>query len=600
MPERLAAGEVVAYVLLDLTIILAAARLVGAVFVRFGQPRVVGEIIAGILIGPTVLGGELSRGAVDATATAPTAGSGLVDMLYPLQAFAFLNLIGVLAMLLFMFVLGLEVEQRFLRGRGGQIAVVSVAVVVVPVLLGFVVAAILDTPGTWKVADATATTHGLFLGAGLAVTASAVLARILQEKRMLDTDLGAVGVGAGVAVTPLFFIVLAAAAASAQGAGVPSTVAVKLGLTALLLAVLFGAVRPAMGWVLKRRFHPEKPLDGDLLALMLFGALLTGLAADRIGIHSMSGGFLFGAAIPQVAGLGRAVSDRLQTFVVLFLVPVFLAVSGLQTDLRILEPSMLGGIALFLVTMVAAKWGAGALAGRAVGLGWQEANAIGVLMNCRGLAILIVALIGRQLGVITDPMQIAFVVGAIVTTMMTGPLVSRFVADDEVEAKRSETLGKSMAGFPAMTGGPRLLLVPGEPASESRVAEAALAHLDPDGPRAQFLVAHLPPPRPAGDLIGIDGGVGDAEQVVRETEGWLKPLAARLGAEGADADIACFVSPDPTDDLVQLAADWAATGAIVADPTAARAIEESGLPVERVGIAVEDRGSSRPGMRVPA
>jgi len=586
-PEALAGSEVIAYVLADLAIILIAARLVGGVFVRFKQPRVVGEIIAGLLIGPTVLGGQLASGAVTELDKPAQDGMGLVNDLYPLQAFSFLNLIGLLTLVFFMFLVGLEVQQRFLKGRERQIAIVALAVIVVPVALGFLVGAILDEPGKWKVAmtpegrPVSATTHALFLGAGLAVTAFPVMARILQEKRMLLTDMGAIGVGAAAVVTPLMFLVVAGASASAKGQGVPGTVAVKLALAVGLALLLFVVVRPLLKLVIDRRFKPDKPLDGDLLALLLFGAILSGLAADRIGIHSLNGGFLFGAAVPQVEGLGRAVIERLQQFVVVFMIPIFLAISGLQTDLTVLRAEHIVGILIFLAAMIAGKWFVGAAAGRAVGLNSKEANTIGVLMNCRGLMILVVALIGKQAGVITDPMQVVFVIGAIVTTVMTGPLVDMFVPSADVEAEREKSSTASLAGFPAMTGGPRVLVAPGEPALAGAAARAAAAYREREGPAAQFLVAELPGLQTDGDYVGT--GAGDEERVASQTLGWLQPLATELEGRGGAAAVS-FQSPVPSGDLAKLAGDWAATNAIVGSDADATALEAAGVEVERLRV----------------
>ena len=189
----------------------------------------------------------------------------------------------------------------------------AAGVLLVPVALGFLVGAILDEPGKWKVAvtdqgiDVSATTHALFLGAALAVTAFPVMARILQEKRQLSAPMGGIGVGAAAVVTPLMFLTLAGASASAKGQGVSSTIGVKLALAAALVVVLFAVVRPAARRAASgARFKDGQPLDGDLFALLLIGAVLGGLAADRIGIHSLNGGFLFGACVPQVPGLGKA------------------------------------------------------------------------------------------------------------------------------------------------------------------------------------------------------------------------------------------------------------------------------------------------------
>ena len=579
-PEAIAPTETIAYVLADLAIILVAARIVGAIFVRLKQPRVVGEIVAGILIGPTLLGGHLARGDVTATKDVNEAivGHGLTNDLYPLQAFAFLNLIGQLTLVFFMFLVGLEVQQRFLRGRGRQILVVALAVVVVPVALGFLVGGILDGP-EWKSAKSS-TTHALVIGAALAVTAFPVMARILQEKRMIATDMGAVGVGAAAVVTPLMFLVLAGAAASAkEGTGVPNTVAVKLLYALGLVAVLFLVVRPFLRRVVLRRFDPEKPLSGDVLAILLFGALAAGLAADRIGINSLNGGFLFGACVPQIAGLGKAVIDRMSDFVVVFLIPVFLAVAGIQTDFTVVTADLIPGILLFLAAMVAGKWVVGALAGAAVGLRWREANTIGVLMNCRGLMILVVAIVAGSFGALTPEMRVVFALGAIVTTLMTGPLVDAFLPKEEVEAERERSVSGSLAGLPAMTGGPRVLVAPAGPASVAGAAAAAERFVRGEGAKAQFLVAELPGLRENGDYVGA----GVAEEGADErTLGWLKPVAQRLSAAGADAEAVSFVTPEPRADLTRLATDWAATDAVVADEEEARALEDAGVKVTQV------------------
>ncbi len=192
-------------------------------------------------------------------------------------------------------------------------------------------------------------------------------------------------------------------------------------LTVGLLAVLALVGRPVMAW-LTRDYDRGETLDPKL-AIMLMLALAVALAADRIGISALVGGFLFGLVVPHREGMAEAAIERLEDSVVLFFLPVFLAVSGLRTDLKLLKPALIPGLLLFLLLMVVGKWGVGYLAGRAVGLSGSEANTVGVLLNCRGLLILVVGLIGRELNVITPSTQAVFVVGAIVTTLMTGPLV---------------------------------------------------------------------------------------------------------------------------------------------------------------------------------
>lgn len=415
--------------LAELALILLMARLVGSVFARLHQPRVVGEMVAGILIGPTVLGGRL---AAEVTGTGQAGGTGLTNTIYPLQAYAFLNILGVLALVLFTFLVGLEVPQRLLGGQRSQILTLGVATVVAPLALGAGVATILDQPGVWRVTELPGgravpfLAHALVVGAGLAATALPVIARILQDKALVATRIGVLGLGAAAVATPLAFLVIAVATGSGQAAEVPAAIGVRLALAAALVGVLFAVVRPLLARLLARTFQPHLPLDSGLLAVLLAGALLSALAADRIGVHALTGGLLFGAAVPQRDGLGEAVIERLQQFVTVFGVPVFLAVSGLHTDLRVLRPEHLGGVALFLLAVLLGKGGAGALVSRASGVSWQQAGAVGAMLSCGGLVTLAIALVARQAGMITEPMQVAFVIAAITTTLLTGPLLERF------------------------------------------------------------------------------------------------------------------------------------------------------------------------------
>jgi Kef-type K+ transport system membrane component KefB len=249
--------------------------------------------------------------------------------------------------------------------------------------------------------------------------------------------MGAVGVGSAALVTVFMFLVIAAASASAKDAGIVGETGARFALLVALVVLLLVVVRPLLGLAV-RSFSVERPLDANLLGLLLVGALATGLATDRIFGAALVGGFLFGLAVPDREGLPQAVIGRMESAVIVFLLPVFLAVSGLRTDLTLIDGSLIGGMLLFLALMIFGKIGAGYLAGRAVGLENREAQTIGVLLNCRGLLILVVGLIGLQLGVITPETQVVFVVGAIVTTMMTGPLVDALLSPEEVERATAE------------------------------------------------------------------------------------------------------------------------------------------------------------------
>jgi K+:H+ antiporter len=435
-PHLMPGADVVPYVLIDVAIILAAARIVGTLFEKLKQPRIVGEIVAGILIGPTVLGGNVE------TLTKP--GTGLVNDLYPFQSFGFLSLIGQIALVFFMFLVGAELDKTLLRGKGLQMSVVALAAVLVPVGLGFAIAGYFGG-SPWRGPEGhDTTTFALILGAALSVTAFPVMARILQEKGMLATPTGAVGVGSAAIVTVLMFLVIAAASAAAKGAAIETETGTRFVLFLAIIAVLI-ILRPFVGLAF-RGFEEGKPLPGNLLALLLVGALLTAWATDRVLGVALVGGFAWGmVCVPALPGLAAAIVARMQEMVLLFFLPIFLAVAGLQTDFRLIDGTVLVGALVFVVLMIAGKVGAGYLAGRAVGLGNRDAGLIGVLLNCRGLLILVVGLIGLTKQVITPEMMVVFALGAIITTMMTGPLVDLLVPPKEVRRRTAELSREELA-----------------------------------------------------------------------------------------------------------------------------------------------------------
>lgn len=425
--------DVAAYVFAALAVILLAARLVGRLFVRFGQPRVVGEMIAGILVGPTVLGGTMATAPATVGPAQPAQGTGLSGALYPPEALAFLNVFGLLVLVLFTFLVGLEVPQHLLRGNLRQIGAIGLTVGAASAGLGFVLASALDEPGLWRIAALADghpvpwTAHAMLLGSGVAATALPVVARILQDRGMVATPVGALGIGAAAVVTPLTFLLIAAGAASVAGHGMPSTTAVRVACTVALVAFLFGVVRPLLARVLRHRFRPGDGLDPGLFAILLVGALLTAMVTNLIGIRAFTGGILFGIAVPQVPALAAAVADRLRQFLVVLGIPVFLAVSGLQTDLRTFRPEHLGAIALLLAAVVVAKFGVAALVGHWTGLALRQAGAIGALLACGGMVTLVVAIAAQQVGLITPAMQSVFVIVAVLTTLATGPLLHLLV-----------------------------------------------------------------------------------------------------------------------------------------------------------------------------
>lgn len=426
-----APDQVLAFVLADLVVILVVATAAGALARRVGQPTVVGHIVAGILLGPTVLGPTTftwtqpwpslgCEAALAGTSALPS----LSSCLFPPQSRAILGVIGQIALVLYMLLVGLDLDHRMVRGRGRPIALLAVGSLVAPLAVGLLIGPMLY--GTTFVAgfgtpdQPTVVAFALMIGALLSVGAFPVMAHILQEKGMARSRLGATGIAAAAGLTVLMFLAVAAAESVARaqpGSAILATVA----LSALYLAVLVLVVRPALA-PLGRAIEARGSLSPATFALVVALGLASALVADRIGINVITGAFLLGAILPARHIVNRDVSSRLREVTVSILLPIFLAFSGLNTDFTALEASAVGGIVVLVVAGVVAKFGGGAISARLGGLSWQEGTLLGVLMNCRGLLVLVVALVAVDAGVISAQAQVAAVVMALVTTIMTAPL----------------------------------------------------------------------------------------------------------------------------------------------------------------------------------
>jgi Kef-type K+ transport system membrane component KefB len=471
-------GQVLAFVLFDITLILVMARLMGFLAAKVGQPRVVGEIIAGVLLGPTLFGATLfalnnppAFLSCEAALTLNGASPTLTACLFPPQAASIIGNLGQLALVFFMFLVGLELDFGVLKGKEKGIVLVSIGVVAVPVALGFLVGPIMFND-TFAAEGASKTGFTLMVGAMLSVTAFPVMARILQEKNLTKTDMGAIGVAAAAVVTVLMFVLVGVAAGVASGASTTKLLT-QVGLALVYVVVMFAVVRPAlaplgrkyeqraaarkealvsMGWS-ERETARDTPGIGATLTTPMFAFIViftmaSSWIAHILGINVIVGGFLAGAVLPARKGLVGDMTAELFDVTAVVLLPMFLAFSGLATDFTLLSASAIPGILIFLVAGIAGKWGAGAVFGKVGGLKWPEANAIGILMNCRGLLVLVVGIVALQAEVITPVMHVAGVLMALITTAMTGPLF-------DMVSKKFDTPAPAPAAAPASGGRPK-------------------------------------------------------------------------------------------------------------------------------------------------
>lgn len=435
MPVALRPEFVLSYVLLDIALILVAARLCGAVAQKVGQPRVVGEIVAGVLLGPTLLGpaifvwdGSPSFMHCEDALSLAQAKESITSCVFPPQARSVLGILGQVALAFFMFLVGLELDWDLLKGKTKGIILVAVGVVALPVALGFAVGPLLYDAkfvasfGTDRQPSETA--FSLMVGAMLSVTAFPVLARILQEKGLTQSAMGSIGIAAAAVVTVLMFFLVMVAGGVAEDRSTGEHLK-KLAFAAAFLAIMAVAARPALR--LLGRYFERNGFNGEVLAVVILLLFAAAFVANALEINVIVGSFVFGAILPARKALFEALSSRLADLTGTVLLPIFLAFSGLATDFTRLRAEHAAGIALFLVAGIVAKWGGGAVAARAGGLSWAEGNVIGILMNCRGLLVLVVGLLALNRGVISPQLQVGGVLMALITTAMTGPLFDRFL-----------------------------------------------------------------------------------------------------------------------------------------------------------------------------
>ena len=391
-------------VLLALTVIMITARIVGWLFARINQPAVIGEVVGGILLGPSLLG----RIAPETAA-----------LLLPAETAPVLNVIAQLGVILYMFLVGLEIDLVTLRSRAATTIAISNAGIVVPFALGLALAwMIYDTMAPAGVAFAP---FALFLGVSMSITAFPVLARILGDRGLQRTPMGMLALTCAaiddVSAWCLLAFVVGVTQSTTSGA------IFTIVLTAIYVALMLTAGRRVMAAVIAK-LDTSKRLGEQSLAVALAAALLSAVATEVIGVHAIFGAFLLGAIVPHDSGIARHVRERVEDVVRVLFLPAFFAFTGLRTQIGLIETAQdwLICVAIIAVATVG-KFGGASLAARFTGLDWRDSAALGILMNTRGLVELIVLNIGLDLGVITPRLFTMLVIMALVTTMMTSPIL---------------------------------------------------------------------------------------------------------------------------------------------------------------------------------
>jgi Kef-type K+ transport system membrane component KefB len=392
------------HILLAVVVVIAASRALGALLRALRQPAVVGEILAGIMLGPSLFG-----------AVAPVT----QGFIFPASLAPHLGVVAQIGIILFMFLVGLEMDTAALRKRSGATLGIALGGIVVPFILGFSQGRLLYpllAPRSVLV-----THFALFVGICMSVTAFPVLARILIDRDMQRSPLGVLALGCAAVADALAWCLLAivVGVTRSETSGSLRTILFTVGYLGAMLFV----VRPVIRKLVQRIEFVGKLSEGTTAAVLM-GLLLSALATEAIGLHALFGAFLLGAIIPHDSLAARELTRGLEGVVAVLFVPIFFSLTGLRTQIGLLQG--FGDLAVcgsIVLVACLGKFGGTAMAARAVGLSWHESSALGILMNTRGLMELIVLNVGLDLGVLSPKAFTMLVIMAVVTTVAAVPLL---------------------------------------------------------------------------------------------------------------------------------------------------------------------------------
>ncbi|MBI1861702.1 MAG: cation:proton antiporter [Deltaproteobacteria bacterium] len=392
------------HTLLALASVIVTARAVGSIFKFLGQPPVIGEVIGGILLGPTFLGRHLPEASA---------------FLFPLSTLPFLAVIAQLGVIFYMFVVGLELDLKLLRKSGHATLAISHGSILFPFLLGAYFAlkhySVLSAP------DVPFTNFALFLGVSMSVTAFPVLARILTDRKIHRSRMGTVALTCAAIddVTAWCLLAVVVSIVHSKLGGAVWTIVLTFAYIAAMFFIGGPLIRRLVPWLEKF----DQMTEGGI-AIFFVGLLLSALATEAIGIHAIFGAFLLGAVTPHDSRVAKELTNRIEDLVRIMFLPAFFAYTGMRTQIGLLTTSAdweLCGLIILVATV--GKFGGTFVSALFSGLNWRDSAALGVLMNTRGLVELIVLNIGLDMHVITPRLFAMLVMMALVTTFMTTPLL---------------------------------------------------------------------------------------------------------------------------------------------------------------------------------
>jgi Kef-type K+ transport system membrane component KefB len=392
--------------LLQILVIIIASRLLGWLMSLISQPTVIGEILAGIMLGPSLLGLYFPE---------------ITSFLFPPASLGNIQFLSQIGLILFMFIIGMELDVGLLKKKAESAVIISHASIIIPYALGVTLAYFLYT--RFAPQQTTFLAFGLFLGIALSITAFPVLARIVQEKGLTQTPLGSTVITCAAVDDVTAWGILAFVVAIANSTGVSGAV-ITIGLSLVYIFIMLLVVRPFLNKVAVKYTAREtisKPVVAVVLSTMLVSAYIT----EVIGIHALFGAFMAGVIIPDNVRFKQIMSEKIEDVSLVLLLPLFFVYTGLRTQIGLLNETGLWLTCLVVIAVaVIGKFAGSALAAKFTGQTWKDSLLIGALMNTRGLIELVALNIGYDIGVLSPEIFTILVLMALTTTFMTGPAMA--------------------------------------------------------------------------------------------------------------------------------------------------------------------------------
>ena len=473
--------------LIQIIAVLLMVRLFGFLFKHIGQPGVIGEIVAGIVLGPSVLGYFFPD---------------VFQALFPPESLTNLELLSQVGLVLFMFVIGMELDFSVLKNKINETLVISHAGILVPFFLGIVASYWIYEE--YAAAQTAFLPFALFIGISMSITAFPVLARIIQERNMTKTSLGTLAIASAANDDVTAWCLLAVVIAIAK-AGTFASALYAIGLTALYIIIMFMVVRPFLKKV-GEVYANQEVINKTFVALILLILIISSTLTEIIGIHALFGAFMAGVVMPPSIGFRKVMMEKVEDIALVFFLPLFFAFTGLRTEIGLINSPALWGVCLLLITVaVAGKLGGCAVAARLVGESWKDSFTIGTLMNTRGLMELVALNIGYEMGVLPPSI---FVILVMVTTFMTTPLLHLV---ERIFARREERLSAKL----------KLVFCFGRPESGRSLLSIFFLLFGKKMKAAQVVAAHF--------TVGTDLNPLNAEQYARDSFSLVDEKASELG-----------------------------------------------------------------------